>query len=341
MSIGATRAAGIALLTAGLVILAWVAGSLARPDAEGHRYEFVEEGVAGEFQDLALDDWPELPIQRYEIHAPETDFPLARVLIGSDREGKPLLLEWQNLTTEPVITQTASLAELRDLARAITVHTPDDALILAWWDVSRQLELLSGRETLFETHLGEPLLLPHHWSGIRSAIQTTERNFWQDGGSTEAFMRFTEALLQNESTGAEQLRALSGNRPSYLVLHVADAYKMGALYPERFGTGYRDFANTGQTHGLIGRVKEWLRVHDYPGYTIAESSLRSFRVQYLTDEPTTRTLLAQALPFSTSKVMMSQDLEPVYQQGGFWVYRLAQQGRGVSTESHAASEIYQ
>ena len=36
------------------------------------------------------------------------------------------------------------LSELTVLATAIAKHVPKDAVILAWWDTSRQIKLLTG-----------------------------------------------------------------------------------------------------------------------------------------------------------------------------------------------------
>ena len=325
MTVRSTLAVGTLLLTAGLLMLIWVGWSLVRPLPPPYQYTLTEEGKARDFPDLGLEPWPALPIRAFELRAADADQPLALVHTSTDASGVPVLLDWQNQTAEPVITQTAPLADLTALAQAINEHTPENAVILAWWDISRQLALLTGRKALFDANLAQPLLVPEPWQPRRATIESLERDFWQVHSAPRAdrFADYIEALLLDEQAGTARLRELAGDQPAYLVVHLSDALKLGAMQPQRFAIGYRDFANSGQIHGLINRVKEWLHSQGYASYTVDASSPQTARVYYLTDPAAAQTLLARTLSFSTSNPLALQTLQLVYQTGGFWVYKLS------------------
>ena len=113
------------------------------------------------------------------MRSEDYDKSLAVAYITDDSNGKPVLLEWQNNTTEPLLREPGPLAELGVLADAIDKHTPEDALLIAWWDISRRLKLLSKREMLFTLNLIEPVLLPKAWQQQHHVIKETERSLLQ------------------------------------------------------------------------------------------------------------------------------------------------------------------
>jgi hydroxylamine oxidation protein HaoB len=47
-----------------------------------------------------------------------------------------------------------------------------------------------------------------------------------------------------------------------------------------------------------------------------------FRVYFLTDEKSTKTLLAQMLPMTTSTILEFQPVQMVYKEGGYLVYKI-------------------
>ena len=95
------------------------------------------------------------------------------------------MLAWENHTGEPVVFVDSKLSELTMLAPAIAKHVPKDAAILAWWDTSRQIQLLTGLETVFTSHLSEPLITPSLWRPRIEAIEKYEREFWGSTASAE------------------------------------------------------------------------------------------------------------------------------------------------------------
>lgn len=327
--------ASIVLAVGGLLLLGWVTWSALKPNPLHYRYQLIAEGPVAEFPDLGLPDRPALSIRKYEIRADGHDQPLASLHVGRNAQLDRVLLDWQNQLTEPLFTLTASAPELAALTTAIATHLPRDSMLLGWWDTTRRLKLLSDIETPFDENLALPLLLPTAWSDQRGTIETAEQRFWQvpdDSPSAAAFERFQEALLADEATAVGIFRELAGNdNEVYLALHLSDAFKLGALQPERFGIGYRDFPNTGDLHSTIRNIKNWLREQGYKTYTAENRDANVVRVYFLTNAASENTLIAQALPFTKSQSMDLKIMRVVYQHLGYWVYKIPAADRGTDS----------
>ena len=285
------------------------------------------EGEANKFPELELEAWPTLKISKYEIRVAEKDQPIALAYFGQREKAAPVLLNWENRTGEPLITLERKPSELSALASAIGKYASQDALILAWWDTSRQIHLLSERNTLFNAHLTEPFIIPAHWQEQSDPIRAYESDISHSvptAQERDQFRRFTEALLQPPEAGAAKLRELIGtDQEAYLVVHVSDLYKLGLLHPDKFGVAYKNFALTGNIHGLINHMKVEMKEHDYSTYTLQSLSDRDIRAFFLADEPSTDTLMAHLLPFTEKEPPLNlKAVQLVYQQGGYWVYKL-------------------
>ena len=318
---------GILLVTGGFILLIWFAYLWLAPGVAPYQYQLVEEGEASQFPELELEAWPGLQISKYEIQVTESDTPVALAYFGHRDSESPVLLNWENRTGEPLLALDRKPSELSALAAAIDKHTPADALILAWWDTSRQIRLLSKRNTLFNGHLNEPLIIPARWQESSEVIRAYENQIPQTSPSDEEhdqFQRFTEALLRSPEAGVARLRELIGStQEAYLVIHVSDLYKLGLMYPEKFGVAYKNFAMTGNIHGLISHMKVEMKKHDYSTYTLQSLSDQDIRVFFLTDEQSADTLLARMFPFTGKAPPLElKAAQLVYQQGGYWVYKL-------------------
>ena len=318
----------ILLTMGGLIVLGWVGWSVLNPAPSPYHYQLVREGSVEQFPELGLSAVPDISVSKYELLSDGTEKPLVVLYVGEDSQIDigPVLLEWQTQVNEPLITMEPSITELSTLMVAITEYLPENALVLAWWDTSRRLKLLGNIDTLFYEHLSQPLLIPDVWRERRKSIENTERQFWRVNDNAtaekELFGRFREALLADKVTGAAELRALVGNRETYLALHITDAYKLGIANPEQVGIGYKDFPNTGNLHTMSGHVKKWLKENEYISFSLEKLDATSIRVYFLTDPISADTLIAQALPFTSSKPFEIPDLSVVYQYGGYWVYKL-------------------
>jgi hydroxylamine oxidation protein HaoB len=312
----------------GLLLLGWVGWSALAPGPPPYRYELMAEGGIERFPELDLPASPGISISKYELRIDDADKPLAILHVGARRDDDigPVLLDWQNQIDAPLITITPPIAEFPGLMAAMAKHLPEKAIVLGWWDTTRRLQLFAGIDTPFRENLALPLLVPDIWRDRRKRVEETEYRFWRVRDNADSskvlFNRFQEALLAGKAAGTAKLGALAGGREAYLVLHISDAYKLGMANPDLFGIGYKDFPSTGNIHVVSGHVKKWLKEKGYESFTIEKRGVTSKRVYFLTDSVSPDTLIAQALPFTTSQPFELEGLSIVYQSGGYWVYKL-------------------
>lgn len=319
---------GIILVTGGLILLGWVAYHtwLAPVDAPYH-YQHISTGDPQQYPELELNDWPDLTISRYDVIVPDVDKPIAQMTAAQRGNSLPVRIQWQNNSKEPLHAIDWKSSELSELAKAISQYAPQDALILAWWDISQQIQLLTDRETLFTSHLNEPQIIPEHWYAQSEAIDTYEMQFWQSRPSAreiEQFSQFSQALTASPEEGVAQLRSLIGeNREAYVIVHVTDLYKLGLMYPEKIGVAYQNFPLTGNMHGMINHMKVQLKENDFDTYTLQSITDNQIRVYFLTDEQSSETLMAKMLPFTDKDAPMEfEALQLVYQKGGYWLFKI-------------------
>ena len=307
-------------------MLGWVAYLWLSPGQAAYRFQLIEEGGIGKFAKLGLDAWPDLVISKHEVRVEGVDQSLALAYLARRGNAPPVMLNWENQSGEPVVFLDGKISEVTALAKAITKYVPKEATILAWWDTSRQIQLLTGNETVFTSHLGKPQIMPSIWRAKSEAIEKYEREFWRAPASAEEsrkFERFADALAADSKEGAAMLRELAGGREAYVAVHLSDLYKLGLMRPERLGVAYKDFPlQGGDVHGLSGMVKRWLQDNHHTTYTLHGLSENFVRAYFLTDDKSGNTLLAQMLPFTNSKPIELKAVQLVYQFGGYWVYKI-------------------
>lgn len=322
-------------------MLVWFAWLWFNPGPSPYRYQLTEEGPVSQFPALGLEAWPDLTLSSFEVYAEGIDQPLATGHTARRGQGAPVLLDWENRTSELLISLDSKLSELAALSAAVNKHAPKDAVILAWWDTSRQVNLLSGRDTLFKSHIAEPLIVPVVWRDRREAIGKYENAFWGAAPSEEErrrFQRFADALLSGPDQGAAILRELAGNREAYIAIHVTDLYKLGLMRPGQFDITYKNFPMEGNMHGLIGYLKQWMQDNKFVTYTLQSLNDKMVRAYFLRDPKNSETLIAQMLPFTQSQPLDLQALQLIYQQGGYWVYKIP---GGKESEAPAAQPAQQ
>lgn len=313
-------------MTGGLVLLTWYTWLLLTPDEAPYRYQLTATGPANDYPDLELEAWPDLVIHQYDIQLEGMDRPLAQAWFGQHANQPQVLLNWKNATREPLLALDQKATELSTLAAAIDKYAPRDALLLSWWDTSRQLAQLTGRDVLFHSTLLEPLIIPPEWQPHAQAIRAYENAHTgapADPQEHELFLRFTQSLIKPLASGLDDLRQLAGTRDAYLIIHVSDLYKLGLMYPDQLGIAYKPYRLTGNLHGMISHVKTEMSNHGYYAYTLQSLSDELIHAFFLTDETSYNTLLARLLPFASQPSPLELTTPRlIYQQGGYWVYQL-------------------
>ncbi len=319
------------LVLGGVLLLSWYVWIMNTPGTPLYKYQLVAEGGIDKFPDLGLKQQPDISIRKYELRQAENGKPLAILHVGESNNNGAVLLDWQNKIGESLITTAPPISDLPKLTAAIAKHVPAEAVVFGWWDTSRRLDLLTEVSTAFNKNLAQPLFIPEAWSGRRESIKKIESDFWGLKAANESetidFESFQTALLEDTASGAARLRSLAGKHNAYLVLHISDAYKLGVMNPQRLGVGYRDFPS-GELHGTIKSIKTWLKEQGYKNYAVERHGEVFVRVYFLTDDSSSNTLMAQALPFTSSQPLEQDDIQVVYQQNGYWVYKIPPQSSG-------------
>ncbi|MCB1867729.1 MAG: hydroxylamine oxidation protein HaoB [Gammaproteobacteria bacterium] len=321
----------VLLLTGGLSLIGWLVWNMYKPVVPPYDYILVKEGPVEEFKELGLFqlESPSVVVRLYELRALQEEQPLVVLHTARLNQAAPVLLDWHADFSEPLLNLATDVEETQALAKALQEHVPRDALLLAWWDLSRRLQLLAGVDVLFDRNLARPLMLPAAWSSYQPAIGSLENDFWETVEASEKdglFGEFVEAMLSEKSAGLEKLKRLAGEHETYLVIDIRDAYKLGNLYPDRFGIGFKDFPKGSDVHGSAGSIKNWLREQGHEGYAVQPMSGNLLRVYFFTDSKSQHTLLANLLPFTTSNPVDLTEPGLVYQHKSFWVYRLINGG---------------
>jgi len=316
---------GIILVTGGLFLVGWFAYLWSKPEVPPYRYHVVDEGAVGKFENLGLSAFPDLSISKLEIRVDNIDKPLGVAYRATRAGTPPVLLFLENQFPEPISTMEMMLSETTALSAAISKHVPKDAVILAWWDTSRKLGLLTDRQMFFKSYVGEPVIAPTYWKDRYPSIKGYEQEFWGDPASDsekKQFQQFADALVAYPNQGAKMLRDMLGSREAYAVVHVSDIYKLGLMRPERIDVAFKDFPLTGNVHGLNTQVKTWLTDNKYSSYTLQSLSEKMVRAFFLREGGGSNILLAKMLPFSNARPLDLEALQLVHKEGGYWIYKI-------------------
>lgn len=317
------RGAGLALVAVGAALVGWAAWQMLEPRPAPYTIAPAEAAEALLTDvDLALPEGTEAA--GYEVRVDRIDGPVAQ-FVALTRDGAPEgVLAWSNLTSAAVLSLDVDPAEVAAVAAAIREHAPADAVLIGLGDAVGRLSALTGLPSLVTTQGVDPVIVPDIWRDRADAAASAAAEFWTGPGASGEMtvMDVAEALLGDEVTGSARLAAVAGDRPALLVLKVTDLIRLGALAPDRFGIAYRDFPSTGDVHGVVKDVKRWAQEHGHDGYAVQTLGPDVVRAYFLLDPASNGTLVAQALPFTTSNPAQLGGVSLVYQHGGTWIYRV-------------------
>ncbi|MGJ0513783.1 hydroxylamine oxidation protein HaoB [Methylocystis sp.] len=312
--------AGVALIVFGFALLAWSIYAGLNPTAPFEtRLTPISAEAAKDAEGFGLT--PER-LQQIGVSAKDERGPIATGVVARDDAGRLTPLVWRNQVTEPIFFADISAADATKVLAAIREHTPQDAVVLAWWDFSRAIRLIAGREAPLDDAEARGLLLPAAWSAAGAA----ERARWGAGvptASANSFTRFMDALLEaDEARASEALKKLAGGKPAYVAMRISDAWMLAAARPQQLSIAYKDFAATGVSHGLIKSAQQWMRDQKIEGGFAVEPMGGATRLHYFQRKSDGDRLIARLLPFSTSLPSPLTQFSLVYQLKGWWIYRL-------------------
>ncbi len=315
-----------ALAVTGILTSVWFGYNELRPQPIPYSRVLVEEGGPAKFPDLGLEEETGLVIRKYEIRIDGINKALAEFHVTQKGDSSLVPLSWENKLAEPVFISNIEPEAPKEIAEVIGKYLPDNATVLGWWDISRLLKFYQDIPVEFDDTAAGPIFVPGVWSDQVEKIQQNELGFWGEGENSvsqeKKFTEFTKALLLDERSGADALQKIVGDKRAYVVVNLLDSYKIGAIYPEKFGVGFKDFPRTKQSHGQIKGVKSWVEDNGYTAYSVFPLDKTVIRVFFLTDEASENTTLAKLLPFNTTKPGQVPGTRLVYQLRGYWIYEL-------------------
>ncbi len=313
-----------AFIIIGFLLIDWAGYDLLLPDPAPYRYELVAEGNLTSFPDLALSVPLDLALRKFEARLDGDGTPFAELYVADlGPEVAPVLLDWQNRSSELALVFPSRTKDLNELLNAVRTHVPEDAFMLGWWETTRQLHALTGVKVLFNENFPRPLFIPPSWESELSGIESLERVFWRISEKNSAnFGKFIDALSSKADVGSEILKEIAGNRRCFIVVQLSDAYKLSLTRPNLVGVGFRDFPAGGDIHDEIIQVKNWLDRQGLRDYAVESMGLAKKRVYYLENIETAKTLLVQMLPFGNFDPLKLNSLKLVANYGSYWVYEL-------------------
>jgi hydroxylamine oxidation protein HaoB len=312
--------AGVALIISGFALLGWAIYAGLNPTAPFEtRLAPISAEAAKEVAGFGL---KADRLQKIEVSAKDERKPVADGVIASGEGGRLTPLVWRNQVTEPILFSDVSADDAAKVLAAIREHTPQDAVVLAWWDFSRAIRLIAERAAPLDDAQARGLLVPAAWS----AAAAPERARWGAGApasSVDVFTRFIDALLESdEARASDALKKLADGKPAYVAVRISDVWRLAAVRPQKLSIAYKDFAATGVSHGLIKSAQQWLRDEKIEGGYAVEPTGGATRLHYFQRKSDGDRLIARLLPFSTSLPLPLTRLSLVYQHKGWWIYRL-------------------
>ena len=314
---------GLALIVCGLTILGLVAWSRHDPRADyaltlGPADDDTRRAMAPLMRALPAPE--NIRVENITITTPDVRIPTATGIVAHD--GARLVpLAWRNNVRESVFFADLATADLAQVMEALAQHAPADAVIFAWWDLSRAVRLLTRRDAPLDDPQARGVLAPASWPEARAC----EAGRWGAGASPETaktFERFVDALLAGAVDGARILQEMASGKPAYILVHISDVEKLAATRPQELEIGHRDFPASGVSHGVIRSAKQWIEDEKITGPFAAEPIDGAMRLHYFLNSTDSTRLITKLLPFSTSNPAKVEAFELVYQFKGYWVYRV-------------------
>lgn len=321
---GLTAGIGALMLITGGLLAAYAFQGQVRPTP--YVYEFGDIDKPDETATALAQMLPEAKLKSVSLKTQNTGKLVAsgQMLQQPGRPG--LIIGWKSEIGEPVLRSDISMEEEDKLAQALKAHLPAGSLVFAMPALSNRLAaMLPSRFPLAGADDSAALRSPDAWLDSKEAIAETERQ-WRpatDPKADEKFAAFLDALGAEDKYGIARLQVMADTGESYLILHVRDAFDIGVAAPDRFSVGLRDFPGASDVHDVTKLVKTWVKEEGFAAYAVIPRDENAVRAYYLADATGKSSLLGQLLPFNSAQIGQVPDATLVYQNGGYWVYRIS------------------
>lgn len=330
---------GTALLVAGGLL---AASAFQVPD-QPLPYSYKTTGAAvPEAARLLAETTEGSAVQTIELRSIGQDRLLAVGQVLNLADGNGVLVGWRSEIGEPLLRSDIVAEEEQKLVAALQKYLPPDSVVYAMPSLSRRLAALTEADyPLSAANDDATIRLPEPWHGARSAIVEAEQrwhapiadktadkttNKATNKASASAvnadFAAFLTALEAEDKYGVAQLQVLAGGQESYIILHVRDAFDIGIANPDKLSVGLRDFPGASDVHDITKLVKNWVAEEGYAAYAVIQRDANAVRAYYLAEDRDKSTLIGQLLPFNSARLGLVPQMTPVFQNGGYWVYRI-------------------
>lgn len=212
----------------------------------------------------------------------------------------------------PDATEARHAAAWRQAADAIRRHTPEEALVLAWWDNVQRLRLFTGR--------GGVAALPDPAAFATAAEGAVWRELAGGASQNGALKALADWYTQPADAAVRAIAARFGRGAPVLLVATTDdlarAMEIGRLGGRTVPVEAVEMSFSGDVHGGVARIRQWATEPPGTGSYLVQplggGRLRAWRI---TAKAAEEWLLIRLLPFTTSLSRPVDALPLVYQSG--------------------------
>lgn len=323
--LGVNRMIASALLALALAVQGGAARAQSAAEAATHRY--VEAAIPPSEAATALAGRLGGTAVAFDLVAAGEERPLVRAEAARLADGSLRLLAWRSLAPLPVLRRDIRAEEELALVEALEKYLPEGAPVLSLPGASHRLAALAGAPFPLAEE-PEPLAMPDPRAGRAADALAVETGQWgtavtgADGAAAGRTGDLVDALLAEDRIGAARLKVLAGQGEAYLLLHLEDAFQLGLLRPDRMAMTRVVLASSSFSHDLAKEVRRWSQANGQAAWAVDRAPDGRLRGNYLAEAAETATLIAQLLPFNTSRLDSVPGLRLVWQHEGYWLYRI-------------------
>ena len=213
-------------------------------------------------------------------------------------------------------TAVVSTTDLRqtiwqEAGQAIKQNTPENALILSWWDEGQRIHFLSGRDVWVSKPAEQTFTSPI-WRSLQTNLLLASPD---EAKQLAAMARWL--TMDSDKALVEIRQALGSSRPIYIIVTNDLLMRLGEISAYggislAFNT--KVFQAHDNLHGDIAQIKQWSIEEGEGNYLVQKEGLNYHAWTSTKDSDTAKnTLLVRLLPFVDSLKKLPEGIRLVYQ----------------------------